>query len=111
MLGPPLRGHAVLQLRRGVQPRVAVAVVHEGDLRRVPKGRAAGVRRQWHNDRRLQGVAGSEAPRHGERDGGHEHDGGAVQGEVPRQLLVRGLCPRRHPRKWQWLRHVDELHC
>jgi hypothetical protein len=90
--------HAVLQLRRGVQPREPHAVVHEGVRRRVPEERAAGVR-QRDDDGRVQGGAGSEAPRHGQHDGGHGRDAGAVQGEVPRQLLVRGLCRRRHPRR------------
>jgi len=100
---------AVVQLRRGVQPREPVAVVPEGILRRVPEGRAAGVR-QRDDDRWVHGGAKCEAPGHGQRDGGRARDAGAVQGNVPRRLLVRGLRRYRYPRRWrwQWLRHVDE---
>jgi hypothetical protein len=85
-----------------VRAGVAQELGAQGQLRRVRAADAA----QLHG-RRVPAAARREASRHHQRDGGRGHRRRPVQGEVPGQLLLRGVRRVRRQGRRERLHHVE----
>jgi len=92
---------------RGFSP--ASPAAWEWDSRDTSVGCRRNVKLDCSGDGWFLAAARGEASGRAQRVGGQEHHAGGVTGEVPRQLLARGLRRRRHQgrRRPQRLRHVD----